>query len=48
MAEGAILRFLGIPILAAPNLVSLLNHLKGTQQLPEPAVGIADEGIAGL
>ena len=33
----------GIPILAAPNLVSLLNHLKGTQQLPEPAPGMAEE-----
>jgi len=33
----------GIPILAAPNLVSLLNHLKGTQQLPEPAAGVAEE-----
>ncbi len=33
----------GIPILAAPNLVSLLNHLKGTQQLAEPAPGVAQE-----
>ena len=25
----------GVPVLAAPDLVSLLNHLKGTQRLPE-------------
>lgn len=29
----------GIPICAAPDLVSLLNHLKGTQRLPEPQPG---------
>ncbi|HSM53874.1 MAG TPA: YifB family Mg chelatase-like AAA ATPase [Erythrobacter sp.] len=29
----------GVPVLAAPNLVSLLNHLKGTQRLPEPERG---------
>ena len=29
----------GVPVLAAPDLVSLLNHLKGTQQLPEPPRG---------
>ncbi len=29
----------GIPVLAAKDLVSLLNHLKGTQTLPEPARG---------
>jgi magnesium chelatase family protein len=29
----------GIPVIAAPDLVSLLNHLKGTQQLAEPAPG---------
>ena len=28
-----------VPVLAAPNLVSLLNHLKGTQALPEPPRG---------
>lgn len=31
----------GIPILAAPDLVSLLNHLKGTQRLPDPQPGEA-------
>ena len=29
----------GVPVLAAPDLVSLLNHLKGTQQLPDPQPG---------
>lgn len=29
----------GIPICAAPDLISLLNHLKGTQRLPEPPPG---------
>ena len=29
----------GIPVCAAPDLVSLLNHLKGTQRLPDPQPG---------
>ncbi len=29
----------GVPVLAAPDLVSLLNHLKGTQRLPDPPRG---------
>ena len=29
----------GIEIVAAPDLISLLNHLKGTQRLPEPVPG---------
>jgi magnesium chelatase family protein len=29
-------------VIAAPNLVSLLNHLKGTQRLPPPTPGEAD------
>ena len=33
----------GVPVCAAPNLVSLLNHLKGTQHLPEPPPGEVDE-----
>ena len=33
----------GIPILAAPDLISLLNHLKGTQRLPEPQPGTVEE-----
>ena len=32
----------GIPILAAPDLISLLNHLKGTQVLPIPEPGEAE------
>ena len=32
----------GIPVAAAPDLISLLNHLKGTQVLPTPAPGEAD------
>jgi magnesium chelatase family protein len=39
-AQGAEARWAsGIPICAAPNLVSLLNHLKGTQSLPLPEPG---------
>lgn len=29
----------GIPIVAAPDLISLLNHLKGTARLPDPVPG---------
>ncbi|MCJ2186523.1 YifB family Mg chelatase-like AAA ATPase, partial [Novosphingobium beihaiensis] len=32
----------GVPVVAAPNLISLLNHLKGTQVLPPPKPGRAD------
>ncbi|KAJ8135245.1 hypothetical protein OY671_011542, partial [Metschnikowia pulcherrima] len=32
----------GIDVIAAPNLVSLLNHSKGTQRLPSPTPGEAD------
>ncbi len=32
----------GVPVCAAPDLVSLLNHLKGTQRLPDPAPGEVD------
>ncbi|NOU04189.1 MAG: YifB family Mg chelatase-like AAA ATPase, partial [Novosphingobium sp.] len=32
----------GVAVVAAPDLVSLLNHLKGTQQLPPPQPGVAD------
>src|SRR6187399_3546252 len=36
----------GIPITAAPDLVSLLNHLKGVQRLPEPEPGeVEDPGL---
>ena len=33
----------GVAVVPAPNLVSLLNHLKGTQQLPRPVPGEAEE-----
>jgi len=32
----------GVPVCAAPDLVSLLNHLKGSQRLPDPAPGEVD------
>ncbi|MDE8653955.1 YifB family Mg chelatase-like AAA ATPase [Novosphingobium album (ex Liu et al. 2023)] len=42
-AQGSEARWAdGVPVLAAPNLVSLLNHLKGTQVLPVPEPGRAD------
>ena len=42
-AQGAEARWAsGIPICAAPDLVSLLNHLKGVQTLPEPKPGEAE------
>lgn len=37
----------GVPVIAAPNLVSLLNHLKGTQVLPAPEPGRADPPARG-
>lgn len=32
-----------VPVVAAPNLIALLNHLKGTSQLPAPKPGEVDE-----
>jgi magnesium chelatase family protein len=47
-AQGAEARWAsGIPICAAPDLVSLLNHLKGVQRLPEPVAGEAEEHPPG-
>ncbi len=37
----------GIPVLAATDLVSLLNHLKGTQTLAEPPRGAIEEERIG-
>lgn len=37
----------GSPVIATPNLVSLLNHLKGTQVLPPPAPGTIDKPQGG-
>ncbi len=36
-----------VPILAAPNLTSLLNHLKGSEQLPPPDQGLVEAGAPG-
>ncbi len=41
-AQGSEARWASrVPVVAAPNLVSLLNHLKGTQVLPVPEPGTA-------
>ncbi len=41
-SQGAEARWAsGVPIIAAPDLIGLLNHLKGTQQLAPPAPGEA-------
>jgi magnesium chelatase family protein len=37
----------GIAVLAAPDLVSLLNHLKGTHVLPVPEAGMAEAVVHG-
>ncbi|MEO6092890.1 MAG: YifB family Mg chelatase-like AAA ATPase, partial [Novosphingobium sp.] len=37
----------GIPIVAAPDLISLLNHLKGTQVLPQPQPSEAAPRVRG-
>ncbi|MGX7894314.1 YifB family Mg chelatase-like AAA ATPase [Tsuneonella sp. HG222] len=47
-AQGAEARWAsGIPVVAAPDLVSLLNHLKGSQTLPVPETGEVDEPAHG-
>lgn len=47
-AQGAEARWAaGIPICAAPDLVSLLNHLKGTQTLPDPKPGEVEPAPPG-
>jgi len=39
-AQGSEARWAsGVPVIAAPDLVSLLNHLKGTQRLADPVPG---------
>jgi len=37
----------GVPIVAAPNLISLLNHLRGTQVLPRPVPGAIEPASYG-
>lgn len=47
-AQGSEARWAsGIPVLAAPDLVSLLNHLKGVQTLPVPQPGEAEPPARG-
>ncbi len=47
-AQGAEARWAsGIPVVAAPDLVSLLNHLKGSQTLPVPEPGEAKDSAPG-
>jgi magnesium chelatase family protein len=47
-AQGAEARWAGdVPVVAAPDLVSLLNHLKGVQQLPTPQPGEAEPPAPG-
>ncbi|MGN3974286.1 YifB family Mg chelatase-like AAA ATPase [Tsuneonella sp. SYSU-LHT278] len=43
-AQGSEARWAsGVPVIAAPDLVSLLNHLKGTQRLPDPPPGEVED-----
>ncbi len=47
-SQGAEARWAsGTPICAAPDLVSLLNHLKGTSVLPEPEPGAVEPATPG-
>ncbi|MBB3034749.1 putative ATPase with chaperone activity [Erythrobacter lutimaris] len=47
-SQGAEARWAsGIPVLAAPDLVSLLGHLKGTHQLATPTIGTVEERAPG-
>ena len=47
-AQGSEARWAsGVPVLAAPNLVSLLNHLKGTQVLMPPEPGEVEPPAPG-
>ncbi len=47
-AQGAEARWAsGVPVIAAPSVIALLNHLKGTQRLPEPQPGEVEEPDLG-
>ena len=47
-AQGAEARWAsGVPVLAAPNLVALLAHLKGTQHLADPKPGEVEHHVSG-
>ena len=43
-AQGAEAKWASeVPVIAAPDLASLLNHLKGTARLPDPEPGVVEE-----
>ncbi|WP_374597346.1 YifB family Mg chelatase-like AAA ATPase [Sphingosinicella sp.] len=44
-AQGGEAAWAGCDVLAAPDLLSLLNHLKGTQLLSPPVATVADEPV---
>ena len=47
-AQGAEARWASeVPVCAAPDLTSLLNHLKGTQRLPDPQPGKVEPAVPG-
>lgn len=47
-AQGSEARWAsGVPVVAAPDLISLLNHLKGTQRLPAPPPGEVEQAAHG-
>ena len=47
-AQGAEARWASeVPVCAAPDLTSLLNHLKGTQRLPDPKPGKVEPAVPG-
>ena len=47
-AQGAEARWAsGVPVIAAPDLASLLNHLKGTQRLADPQPGAVEPAVPG-
>jgi magnesium chelatase family protein len=48
VAQGGEARWAsGLPVLAAPDLISLLNHLKGTTRLAEPEPGVVAAVVTG-
>ena len=47
-AQGAEAKWASeVPVIAAPDLASLLNHLKGTQRLPDPQPGEIEASAPG-
>ena len=46
-AQGAEAKWASeVPVCAAPDLTSLLNHLKGNTQIPEPVPGVVEEAAS--